>query len=584
MKQNICSSCGNVFEGERSRFCDQCGFELTQVNSAEISKKPETQTDCPTQENISSLSQEQKESIYLEKVKEARSDGKVPVCEMEELENLRECLGISKSQATELSEKAIESLLPIQKDDFDKKTRTGTTQGLSLSINTNQFYMQGFRGVIDIKLENLSDDYFEIVKVELSSDLLAHAQRWSCSLASCQNVRKRFSVKLADAGIECVQFRISLKKANKIYAFWADTDLPIFEHTKDLRNISIQAHKLIDFGSVSDNAKNMGNCIKNQVDNFLKLDKIQTANDFMSECKRLPANFKILNLTFDPERSEQLTNSMTIVKASEKSKRIVNPDRGSLTDSASLQIQSKDMPANIVLFAKSEISFGKNRRNDIVTRILPRSESNDNQSNQMGRDHCKLELTENGVFVKDNKSVNGTLLDGKEVGTNGMEIKAESKELELAGVLKMSIGYVGSRYQFDNNAYEKLFNSSLGLLWNAASNCSLNSITLKRLNNLGADDNNGLESYCNIYRIATIGSKPHCAISFADKGLEPIHAAILYLGNRFYLENLSDLTDVVINDTTLSKNEIIPLCFGDRIRIARLDMKFQQKSQLYIDS
>jgi Mg2+/Co2+ transporter CorB len=84
--------------------------------------------------------------------------------------------------------------------------------------------------------------------------------------------------------------------------------------------------------------------------------------------------------------------------------------------------------------------------------------------------------------------------------------------------------------------------------------------------------------------MATVGSGNDCSITVTDKGLEPVHTAIFYLTDRFYLENLTDLTDVTVNDTTVSKNELIPLSFGDRIRIARLDTKFLQKTQLFIDS
>jgi predicted component of type VI protein secretion system len=119
-------------------------------------------------------------------------------------------------------------------------------------------------------------------------------------------------------------------------------------------------------------------------------------------------------------------------------------------------------------------------------------------------------------------------------------------------------------------------------MWETAAKAVINAITLERIGNLGEDDKNGYESYCLIYRMATVGSASSCSIRIIDKGLEPIHAGILYLGRRFYLENLSKLTDVV-NDRTLSKGELMPLSFGDRIRIARLDMRILQRSQIFID-
>jgi pSer/pThr/pTyr-binding forkhead associated (FHA) protein len=275
---------------------------------------------------------------------------------------------------------------------------------------------------------------------------------------------------------------------------------------------------------------------------------------------------------------------LTVAEAVDKGKRVIQPERGSLTDTASLQIKSKDRPVNVMLVAKSTVTFGKNRRNDIITRICPRSEVNDNQSNKIGRDHCRLELTEKGVFIKDNNSANGTLLDGKAVDAEGRQIKADNKELELGGVLRMSVRCLSEKRGIDIAAYKKIAEESLGPMWELAVKAGANSITLGRMNNLGIDDKNGFESYCLVYRIATLGSDPHCSLSFADKGLEPMHAAIIFLGRRFYLENVSDLTDVVVNETTLSKNELIPLSFGDRIRIARLDAKFLQWSQLFINS
>jgi predicted component of type VI protein secretion system len=234
--------------------------------------------------------------------------------------------------------------------------------------------------------------------------------------------------------------------------------------------------------------------------------------------------------------------------------------------------------------AKPKVTLGKNRQSDIITRICPRSFDNDKKSNKISRNHCYLELKEKGVFIKDNNSINGTLLDGKAIDVSGKQIKTNSKEIEIGGVLKMSVRCLDGKHGFNNAAYKELLIEPLGFMWEMAAKTALNSITLERISNLGANDKNGLEKYCLIYRMATIGSASHCSMSFSDKGLEPLHAAILYVSQRFYLENLSDLTDVVVNETALSKNELKPLSFGDRIRIARLDMRFLQKAQLFINT
>ena len=590
MESIKCPNCGNVLQGERPRFCDQCGCNLNESGpqqAAEVADKPisgpseHSQLAEPLKLRRADdpITSNEKQTVYLEKLKEAWSDGKMPVSELEELGSLREELGITDSQAEELSEKAIESLRPVQKDDFEEEPKRATSRGIALSLNMNQFYMQSFRGVIDIKIENLSDNPFDSVKMELSSDLLARSEQRSFRLEACENVRNRFQVKPTDAGVYYIQFRISAKQGNSMYAYTAEATPLVLPKVEDVKDVQIQADNLVNLGQASEKF-NIGGVIDLHMDEMIKSRKIKTAYDFMMEYKKLPPKFQMLQLTFDPDRSKQLENS----GAAANGKRIVEPTRGSLTDTASLQIQSKDRPVNIVLVAKSKVTLGKNKRNDIVIRICPRSGVNDNQSNQISRNHCCLELTEKGAFIKDNNSVNGTLLDGKAMNASGKQIKANTKELEIGGVLKMSVRCLDDKHSFNKAAYKEVLNKSLGTLWEMAAKTALNSITLERANNLGANDKNGFEKYCLVYRIATIGSASHCSISFADKGLEPLHGAILYHGQRFYLENLSDLTDVAINETTLSKNELEPLSFGDRIRIARLDMRFLQKEQLFIDT
>lgn len=580
--------------GDRPRFCDQCGRELTQATPPETSSASGKQIELtePTadqegpgfeREGASTPSQEQNRTVYREKLKKAWSDGKVSVGELAELDALREQLGITRAQAEELWEEAIESLRPSQKDDFEEKPQGRTSYGLALSINTNQFYMQGFCGVIDIRLENLSDDPFDSIKVELSSNLLNRTEHWSHRLQPCAKVEKRFPVTPAYAGVGYIQFRIAARQGNSIYAYTAEATPLILPKVENAKDIKIQADNLVNLGQGSEKF-NIGGVIDLHMEELIRLNKIKTAYDFMMEYSKRPANFEMLELVYEAERSEQLTNSLTVAETTAKGKRVVQRDRGSLTDATSLQIQSKDRPVNILLIARSTVTLGKNRQNDIVTRICPRSPVNDNQSNQIGRNHCRLELTENGMFVKDSGSINGTLLDGEAVDADGKQIKANSKGLELGGALQMSVRYVGEKRGLDTAGYENLLDEPAGPVWDLAARVGINSMTLCRLNNLGKDDKNGFESYCLVYRLATLGSDPHCSITFADKGLEPTHAVILYLGQRFYLENVSDLTDVVINETTLSKNELIPLNFGDRIRIARLDLKFQQCFQLFLST
>lgn len=191
----ICTKCGNVLTGERPRFCEQCGYDLSKAKSQQAISTGSASVSKGEAERVQPilkqqarpiekqpLSRKEKQAVYLEKLKDAWVDGKLTVDEAEELAELRERLGISAAKANDLRQKAIESLRPGQKDDFEEKPRIGTSHGIALSVNTNQFYMQGYSGVIDIKLENLSDNAFDFIKVEVSGNLLERSQHWSCYL------------------------------------------------------------------------------------------------------------------------------------------------------------------------------------------------------------------------------------------------------------------------------------------------------------------------------------------------------------------------------------------------------------------
>ena len=562
MPPQKCPNCGEILSNTRAGFCEKCG-------SAVVAQKLHaTGQDNRTQ--------------YQTRLTQAWSQGKLSADQAQDLADLRSELGIDPTDAEQLKRKAIESLRPARKDDLDDEPRITSSEEITLSVNTNQFYMEGFSGVIDAQVQNLSNAGFDSVKMEVSGNLLDRAECSSFRVDSGQSKRRRFQIKQpTSGGVELIQFRVITTQGASVKAFWAETTLIVLPKVENVKDIQIQADNLVNLGQASEKF-NIGGVIDLHIDEMIKHNKIKTAYDFMVEYSKLAPHFETLELELDPERSEQLTES---VDYSEGGKRVLHLDRGSLADAASLKLQSNDVPVNILLIAKPTVSVGRARTNDIVTRILPRSKANDTQSCEISAAaHCQIVLTENGLFVEDSGSANGTALDNEPVTTSPAKIADGPKGalLELGGVLSMAIKSLACGKD-DDDDYERAIDQPSGNMWKTAAQAKLNSMTLTRLNNLGAQDENGCESYCLLYRAATIGSTSDCSISFSDKGLEPLHAAVLYFARRFYLENRSDLTDVVINDTTLSRGQLMPLSFGDDIRIARLRLKFVQRSQLFVD-
>jgi hypothetical protein len=523
------------------------------------------------------------EMVFLEKAREAWADDKLTVEEVKELAQLKDSLEISDVRVSELHSIAMESSGSAEMDDADPdESVSGTRPRLTLGINVNQFYMEGFKGILDLKLENGGLDDIGSVKVEVSSDLLTQTGTWNCRLSSGRAVYKKFQVRADLAGIELIEFRIAAHAGDQVHAYWTETDIPVFERTQDLRNISIQADNIVGVGSVADNAKSMGNAVRGQMDALIRMDKIKNATDLMREYRKMTPSYHRLTLEHDPGRSRELSEAVA-AKLAPQEKRIVQPTRGSLAESASLAIKGIDRPVNVLLLAKPEVHLGKHRSTDIVTRILPRSSARDEQSNRMSRRHCRIELAAQGLLITDNQTANGTCLDGELLVAEQQLLGATSRVIELAGVLALEVFLAQGPGSAENRAqYDKLAQTCLGEMWESAARHDINALTLRRCDNLGQEDTNGFERYCLIYRWATLGSDGQCSICISDKGLEPIHAALVYLNSRFYLENLSDHSSVFVNDTVLAKGELIPLSFGDSLRIERLEMEFAQAQQIGI--
>lgn len=288
----------------------------------------------------------------------------------------------------------------------------------------------------------------------------------------------------------------------------------------------------------------------------------------------------------DHPNIEDVQNQAAKDKGIVGTKLIIPAKKRDVTEMASLSLQYNGRPMNLVLIAKPSIEIGRRKTYDLVARILPSNKQNDHQSLRItsSKPQCVIELVQNGIYVKDFGSQNGTRLGDNVVNSTGRQIKRRYYTLNLANVLDFEVRYFGEQRNLNITRYEEIFGDVTGMLWARASTSDTNALTLQRMTNLGIDDPNGCESYCVVYRIATIGSGEDNALRFLDYGLKPCHAAILHFEGCFFLENLCGVMDVKIDGQFLHKDQLMPLSFGDHIQIAGLEIEFSRKHQLYIDS
>jgi serine/threonine protein kinase len=318
-------------------------------------------------------------------------------------------------------------------------------------------------------------------------------------------------------------------------------------------------------------------CARNVNERYKSVRQLGDLISEWIECQKIPLDHRTIQQTQNPiARAQSFSGT----------KRICSPPEGDITEMATLSLEYHGRSMNLVLLAKASVMLGRRKTYDLVARLLPSNEQNDQQSLRIAssKPQCVIDLLQDGVYIRDLNSRNGTRLDDEAVDSVGKRIERRSRILSLAGVLDLEVGCYKAHDRMRMLDYEDLLGDAKGTLWAKASSSDMNALVLRRINNLGIEDSNGCESYCVVYRIATIGSNDDDALRFLDKELEPSHAALVYVKGSFHLENLCGTRDVKINGQSLSRGELIPLSFGDSIQIAGLDMKFRRKHQIYIDS
>jgi serine/threonine protein kinase len=316
-------------------------------------------------------------------------------------------------------------------------------------------------------------------------------------------------------------------------------------------------------------------CAKNIEGRYRSVCQLRESISEWIESQRAP---------LDHRRVQSSPNSVAHDQPLSGLKLICDSQKGDIADMASLSAQYDGRSMNAVLMAKASVVIGRHKRNDIVARLLPSNEPNDRQSLRIAssKPQCVIDLAQEGVYVKDPGSRNGTQLDDEPVDSAGRHVEHRSCTLRLANVLNFEIRCFGRQHDLEISGYENILGDASEALWTQASASDTNALILNRMNNLGFGDPNGCERYCIVYRMVTIGSGKDDALRFLDQGLKSCHAALVHLKGRFYLDNLCGAMDVKVDGQPLSRGKLMPLSFGDHIQIAGLDMEFHRKYQLYV--
>ena len=245
-----------------------------------------------------------------------------------------------------------------------------------------------------------------------------------------------------------------------------------------------------------------------------------------------------------------------------------------------------------LVIARPRITLGRSRDNDVVLRFLPRSEENDNHSRNISRTHIRVELTADGLKIRDESQrgveVNSSVvrefhvvpLSAGDVTRIDLGVTVEVTKQFPLEMLMLAPDRKEDREEMEywDELYCELVGGRMSGIAREALNLRLNAIRFDRAENLA-----GEESYVMFLREALIGSSPaQSAIVLKDNGPQS-RARLLHMDGTFWLEPLPGGGPISIDGQPLSPRSLTPLSPGMQILFGTEAAKFDRPMQLYLD-
>lgn len=268
----------------------------------------------------------------------------------------------------------------------------------------------------------------------------------------------------------------------------------------------------------------------------------------------------------------------------------LNPKFGSGSRVKHASLRVRDTGNNIVLYTQSQLRLGRSRDAELVTRFLPRSQENDQDSRNLSRVHVLFEFTEDGLVIR-NQSSSGFEFNLKHHEQDehvllAKELVNEECELGLGkflgSQLRLILVPIGNKSLPEMHGLRERINDFAEVnhlrkspLWRISAKTAWDCLRIERQNNLEE------EEYVVICQTALVGSS-HKLCGIAVAGLPSVAAHLIYLGNSFFIGPTHSSVRLEVNEVLIERNELAALTIGDVIKINDVDFEFEAYQQLYM--
>ena len=395
---------------------------------------------------------------------------------------------------------------------------------LLVELNDSHFYMEQFAGALELRMTNLTSGKISSGGLKVSGKHLDEPDQCGFSLLPGEAKVCCLSIDFTKPGEPPVEFQMYYEHDCDIYAYSQRTFFKVFAKTESIRKIEAHFTQNIN---VAEGGK-FGFGLDNRTDILrgIQSEKIKDANDLIAQ--QLPPHWVSVDLPYDETLTDKLRRKQERV-------RIVRElaDLRQTVSRACVMIDQHPSPAHVLLLGLPRVRMGRVRSsNDLVLRVLPRSKDNDDMSFWISKNaHRTVRVEPQGVMLEDNKSTNGTYLNGKQITKPTALPLNEPSEVDVGKAI--TLRFTPFR-DFNDPAGSRVERyCSLGEpddLWQAAQAHGLRSIVIQRVNNLP-----GSEIYVLVLRWIMIGQNPQAEIVVPGADFD---ARVVRLAGQFWLETI----------------------------------------------
>jgi len=564
----ICGACGSRGHEDEARFCWHCGSPLgsaegpaNELGGAEVEDQIESERAVRYDEVDS-------HQEYRKAVSQALSDGIVDEeRDRRTLEETRRKLRLSEGEALELEDEILTG--QARRPESGQKSEP-MRWPVRLEINDNQFFMERMVGGVDFRVHNHSDKPVRGVCLSIASSYFASAEKDFPKIGPGDHARYRLAVVPSLAGQPPVDLELAYEQDGEVSVLTAQAVYRVMAKNAVPANIKVEIDQSVHAEAGS--KLGFGLSMRNEVDEVFKSGLIQNINDLIA--RDFPDHWTPVRLVYDEEatkrRREKRPSAIQVVAALKDRRCAMS--KGALTGADGPEAK------RALLLGVDPVRLGRSRANDIVLRVMPRSEENDVLSKQItaSKPHCVLSLKPEGLFLADQDTLNGTEVDGSAWEGAGPLPLDRPSEVDVAKALRLRlVPFLEGR---GCTALRADLYSELGRpddLWRAAEQLRLRSLLVQRVENL-ADE----ERYLIVFRYANIGRGMGNELIVPGEGLERTHARIVRLGGQFWLESFVEGDRLMADGVPIPSGRAAPLAPGMVLQYGDLSGRFERFQQI----